>query len=90
MKVRHSAALYYAIQGLAVIAWWAVLYLVPSSRQYFALERSSETSLMAFWLADLSFLGIGSLAVGWLCFRDHEYSRIAAWFVTGAVSYASV
>lgn len=45
---------------------------------------------MAFWLADLSFLGIGSLITGWLCYRDHEYSRIASWFVTGAISHASI
>ena len=90
MKVRHSAAIYFVIQGLAVISWWALLYLVPLTRQYFLLERSSETSLMAFWLADLSFLGIGSLAASWLCYRDHEFARIAAWFVTGAVSYAAV
>lgn len=90
MKVRHSAALYFAIQGSAVIAWWAVLYFAPSTREYFLLERSSETSLMAFWLADLSFLGIGSLVASGLCYRDHEYSRIGSWFVTGAISYASV
>ncbi len=90
MKVRHSAALYFAIQGFAVIAWWATLYFIPSTRQFFLLEKSSETSLMAFWLADLSFLGIGSLAAGLLCWSDHEYSRIASWFVAGAVSYATV
>lgn len=82
--------MYFAIQGLAVIVWWTILYFVPASRQYFVLEKSSETSLMAFWLADLSFLGIGSLATSWLCHRDHEYQRIAAWFVTGAESYASL
>ncbi len=90
MKVRHSAAIYFAIQGVAVIAWWLVLYFVPSTRQHFVLERSSEASLMAFWPADLSFLGIGSLAVGWLCYRGHEYTRLAAWFVTGAVSHATI
>lgn len=90
MKVCRSAAIYFAIQGLGVIAWWTVLFLVPSSRRYFLLERNSETSLLAFWLADLSFLGIGSLVAGWLCLRDHQYKRIAAWFVTGAVSYAAV
>lgn len=90
MKIRHSAAIYFAVQGIAVIAWWAVLFFVPSTRQYFVLEKTSETSLLAFWLADLSFLGLGSLAASWLCFRDHEYKRIAAWFVTGAVSYAAV
>ncbi|MBK7933844.1 MAG: isoprenylcysteine carboxylmethyltransferase family protein [Acidobacteria bacterium] len=90
MKVRHSAAIYFVVQGIAVIAWWATLSFVPSTRQYFLLEKSSETSLMAFWLADLSFLGIGSLAAGFLSWRDHEYSRIASWFVAGAVSYAAV
>lgn len=90
MKVRHSAAIYFALQGLSVIAWWGVLFFVPSSRHYFILERNSEMSLMAFWLADLSFLGIGSLAASWLCYRNDQYLRVAAWFVTGAVSYAAV
>lgn len=45
---------------------------------------------MAFWLADISFLGMGSVAVAVLCFLDHEYKRIAAWFVTGVVSYAAI
>lgn len=90
MRVYRSAAVYYAIQGLAVIAWWIVLFFVPASRKFFLLERQSEFSLLAFWLADLSFLGLGSLAAAWLCFRRHEYSQIAAWFVTGAVSYAAI
>lgn len=90
VKVYRSAAIYYAIQGLAVLAWWAVLFAVPSSRKYFLLERSSEFSLIAFWLADLAFLGIGSLTAAWLCLRRNQYSQIASWFVTGAVSYAAV
>lgn len=88
MKVSRSAAFYFAIQGSAVIAWWIALYFFPSTRHFFVLERSSETSLMAFWLPDLSLLGFGSLATSWLCWRDHEYSRIASWFVTGAITYA--
>ena len=90
MKVHRSAAIYYAVQGLGVIAWWIVLFLIPASRKYFLLERTSEFSLLAFWLADLSFLGLGSLAAAWLCFRHYEYCQIAAWFVTGAISYAAV
>ncbi len=90
MKVRRSAAIYFAVQGLAVIVWWCVLFSIPASRQYFILERDSELSLLAFWLADLAFLGLGSLAAAWLCFRNHEYSQIASWFVTGAVSYGAI
>lgn len=89
-KVPHYAAVYFALQGLGVIGWWAALLLFPASRHYFMLEGNSEFSLLAFWLADLSFLGIGSLAAAWLCFRNHQYSQIASWFVTGAVSYAAM
>lgn len=90
MKVSRSAAIYFAVQGLAVFAWWAILFLIPVSRSYFLLERNSETSLMAFWLADLAFLGVGSLVASALCYSDHQYKRIAAWFVTGAMSYSVI
>lgn len=90
MKVYRSAAIYYAIQGLSVIAWWIVLFAVPALRRFFVLEQKSEFSLLAFWLADLAFIGIGSLVAAWFCFRRHEYSQIVSWFVSGAVSYAAV
>lgn len=90
LKVRNSAGAYFLIQGIAVFIWWAVLFLRPETRRLFALESNSETSLMAFWLADLSFLGFGSIVVAILCFLDHEYKKIGAWFVTGTVSYAAV
>ena len=89
MKIRHTAAVYFALQGIAVVAWWLLLIFVPNSRKYFQLETDSETSLLAFWLADLSLLGIGSLVAGWLCLRDSRHAPVAAWFVTGAISYAT-
>lgn len=64
--------------------------LVPASRKYFQLESNSETSLLAFWLADLSLLGIGSLIAAWLCFRDSRHAPMASWFVCGAISYATL
>ena len=89
MKIRHTAAVYYALQGIAVVAWWLCLIFIPASRKHFQLETNSETSLLAFWLADLSLLGIGSLAASWLCFRKSKHAPAALWFVTGAVSYAT-
>ncbi|MBV9216261.1 MAG: isoprenylcysteine carboxylmethyltransferase family protein [Acidobacteria bacterium] len=90
MKVTRSAAVYFAIQGAGVFAWWGTLYLYPSTRKYFALEQHSETSLLAFWMADMAFIGVGSLAAAWLCATDNEFNNIASWFVTGCVSYAAV
>jgi protein-S-isoprenylcysteine O-methyltransferase Ste14 len=90
LKVRNSAGIYYLIQGIVVFVWWAVLYFRPEARQLFILEANSEASLLAFWLADISFLGFGSIVVAILCFLDHEYKRIGSWFVTGTVSYAAI
>lgn len=89
MKINRSAAVYFSIQGVAVIGWWLMLFFIPNSRKYFQLERDSETSLLAFWLADLLFLGLGSLVAAWLCFRDDENKSVALWFVAGAVAYAT-
>lgn len=73
-----------------MIAWWAVLYFHSAARKYFLLEQNSETSLLAFWLADLAFIGIGSIVTAWLCATDSTRKMIAAWFVTGCVSYAAI
>lgn len=89
-KVRRGAGLYYALQGLGVIAWWVMLFAVPQYRRYFALEQTSETSLIAFWLADLFLLGLGSIVAGVLCLVGHRLKEIAAWFVTGSISYATL
>ncbi len=90
MKIRHTAAIYFALQGIAVVAWWILLFFVPATRKYFQLENASETSLLAFWLADLLLLGIGSLVAGWLCFQDSQHAPTASWFVAGAISYATL
>lgn len=89
-SVRQAAAAYFFLQGIAVMAWWAFLFLAPAYRVYFTLQPGSDESLMAFWLADLTFLGLGSLATAWLCFISSESRRIASWFVTGAVGYAAI
>jgi len=90
MKVQRTAAAYFGLQGIAVFVWWALLYLEPSTRQYFALETNSNTSLFAFWLADLAFIGTGSIVVAVACVADSTIKTIAAWFVTGCMSYAAV
>lgn len=90
LKIPLTAAVYFAAQGSAVFAWWILLIFLPVSRRYFQLETNSETSLLAFWLADLSLLGGGSIVAAWFCFRDSRHAVVAAWFVTGATSYASL
>jgi protein-S-isoprenylcysteine O-methyltransferase Ste14 len=89
MKIERSASFYFILQGFAVLAWWAILFVVPETREYFKMG-SDQTVLLSFWLPDIVFLGLGSLAAGALCWTHHQYKSITAWFVTGLVTYATM
>jgi protein-S-isoprenylcysteine O-methyltransferase Ste14 len=88
MKVRRTASRYFALQGLAVAAWWALLFFVPRSRPLFYLG-GSEDVLLAFWLPDLGLLAAGSLVISALCLFESKFLTVALWTVVGAVSYAT-
>lgn len=89
-KVRRTAVLYFLLQGLAVAAWWLVLFVKPETRAYFQLEADSQTSLMAFLLPDAVFVAAGSLIVAYLVYLRNRYEVSALWLLTGAISYATV
>lgn len=88
MSIRQSAAIYFALQGAAVIAWWILLFFIPASRTFFQMG-DSETVLLAFWLSDLFLLAVGSLLVSAFCYFDSKFLSLALWFVVGAISYAT-
>ncbi|MBX7171130.1 MAG: isoprenylcysteine carboxylmethyltransferase family protein [Pyrinomonadaceae bacterium] len=88
MKIPKSAAIYFAFQGIAVLAWWILLITVPVSRKYFQMG-DSETILLSFWLPDLFLLAIGSFVVSWLIVANNEFKTVALWLEIGAISYAS-
>jgi len=87
-KVRRTAAHYYLLQGLAVIAWWILLIAYPSSRGWFQLEAHSQLSLFAFLLPDALMIAAGSLIAAYLIFSRSQFGSAATWLLTGAVSYA--
>lgn len=88
MKLHRFAALYFLLQGAGVIAWWILLLTVPSFRLLFQFG-DDDTSLWAFSLPDLVFLGTGSIVAGMLCLRNSQFVPIALWCVAGSVSYAT-
>lgn len=90
MKVLRNASIYYLLQGVAVLVWWIGIWYSLSFRSLFILDRGYETSLLAFWLADISFIGAGSVLVSIMIWRSSQFALISAWFVTGAVSYAGL
>ncbi len=51
---------YFAIQGVAVLAWWAVLFFCPEIQQYFLLPDADPLTLTAYLPADGFLIGFGS------------------------------
>jgi protein-S-isoprenylcysteine O-methyltransferase Ste14 len=89
MKIEQSATIYFAFQGIAVVAWWILLIAVPTSRKYFQMG-DNEIILLAFWLPDLFLLAVSSLILSWLIAAKHKFMQIVLWFAVGAISYATL
>lgn len=87
--IRLFATIYFAFQGIAVLAWWMLLFFVTDSRKYFQMG-DGETILLAFWLPDLFLLGFGSLCVSVFCRFESKFLQLAIWFVVGTISYATI
>jgi protein-S-isoprenylcysteine O-methyltransferase Ste14 len=85
-KVRRSAGIYFLFQGVVVFIWWSMMAIWPETRRYFLIDPNSETSLLSFWLSDLTLLGPGSIFTAWLFFKDSIYAPISTWFISGVVA----
>jgi len=88
-KVRRAAIGYYLLQGLAVAAWWLMMYLQPSTKAWFHLEPNLSTPLNSFWLGDLLFIAPGSIVAGALLYVGWKYAIAVMWLVTGALTQAT-
>lgn len=88
LNTRQKAAVYFILQGISVALWWATLWLKPEMRTYFVLERTSETSLLAFWPVDIIMLAVGSLITGVFFQFNNRHAHIPATLVAGGLGYA--
>jgi hypothetical protein len=87
---RRTARAYFAVQAVAVAAWWVLLTLHPASRPLFRPATAPDVALFAFAPGDLLMLGLGSAAVAlWGARRDPTLGA-AAWVVAGATAYGAV
>ncbi|HVH13063.1 MAG TPA: hypothetical protein VM759_08430, partial [Longimicrobium sp.] len=80
-SVRRASAVYFALQGVAVLAWWAMLWQMPATREWFTAPGWPRATLTAFWLPDIVLLAGGSLAAGWLSVRGGRAASAARWLV---------
>lgn len=88
--IRRVAAAYLALQGAAVLAWWAMLWLAPATRAAFTPPGWPRSTLLAFWLPDLALAAGGSLAAAWLTLRGSPARVAGSWFVAGAMAYGTL
>ena len=82
-------AFYFVLQGIAIVAWWLVLLVVPASREFFLPRHLDELALLGFWLSD-ALAAAGSLYAGWCMFRASRNRVASVWFVAGCMTYAAL
>jgi len=83
------AGFYFLLQGIAVIAWWAWLIVVPDARGLFVPAGADEVDLMAFMLPDGTVLVSTSLIAAGLFLLGSPWTAPISWLCSGAVLYAT-
>lgn len=87
---RPACAAYFALQGLLVLAWWALLFARPDLAAYFQAPASPAVGLFAFLLPDVVIGAAGSFAASALSFRRSPMAPYAIWLVAGGMAYAAL
>ena len=78
---------YFIVQAAAIVAWWLLLFVAPSTRSYFMIRGAPFAALGSFALGDLGIIALGSALIG--ARGGRGWTVYAAWCVSGAVLYAT-
>jgi hypothetical protein len=82
----RAARAYFALQAVAVAAWWLCLWRWPSLRAHFRPAGAPDTTLLAFAPGDAAV----ALASAALAVLPPTRARTAlAWTVAGGIAYAT-
>lgn len=85
-----SPALYLFAQSALAAGWWALLVIRPESRTWFRPLDGPDVMLLAFWIADLACVVLGSAVAAWLVHRRDARRSTALAFLSGAMVYATL
>lgn len=88
--VRRWTIGYLALQGVATIVWWLLLWAEPAIRHYFKPPDYPDSALLSFWLADLAGVAAGSIGSAILLLRRHPRALVVLWVTTGGVVYGAL
>jgi hypothetical protein len=90
VSTKQLAVGYLWAQAAIVGSWWLVLWLWPAARAPFVVGDWPEPTLLAFWLADMLVLVLGSAVAASGFRRQQPWTRPLLWGVAGAVVYATL
>ncbi|MGL6096377.1 MAG: hypothetical protein ACRC7O_11350 [Fimbriiglobus sp.] len=88
--VRRFAIVYLTAQGIAALAWWAVLAAWPPARAYFKPAGAPDSTLFAFAVADIVLFAVGSLAAAVGLRRNAPWAWPVLVAHAGAAAYAGL
>ncbi len=79
-----------ALQGLAVIAWWALIWTVPGSGAWFVPPAWDPWPLGGFWLADFMALAMPSVVSALALVARLPGAQRWLWLTSGCWFYATL
>ena len=83
---RRLAVQYFALQAVAIAAWWVLLLFIPGANHLFVPHGVPSRSIGAFLPGDVVLI-VGSLLVAWG--NRSTWAAPLAWTVAGAMVYAT-
>ncbi len=90
VPVRNLAVVFLVVEGAAVIAWWSWLLIVPSVRSPFMAPGAPDSTLLAFFPADILFYAGSGLLAAYGLARKEKWAWPLLCFHTGAACYAAL
>lgn len=88
--IRWIGLVYLSVQAVALVGYWAWLSAVPEARGLFRVRGSTDGSLMAFWLGDLTIYGGTSVLAAWGIWRRKRWVHGLLCVHAGAAVYAAM
>jgi len=88
--IRVAAVAYLAVQSIALVAYWLMLWLWPSTRARFTAPSAPDATVMAFAAGDLLLYASASAACAIGIARRRTWLPAALWLHSGAAVYAAL
>jgi hypothetical protein len=85
---RVWAAAYLVLQSLLVAAWWVLLAVSPSARDYFKPATAPDVMLVAFALPDAIFFFGAAWWAAWRLIREPKRAMLPLALHVGGAIYA--